>query len=80
MSDAWIRVSGAKRFADSQQDCAMNIQSRAHNLLAPFDTGHLSYGEIHAAALVTSTQIGLQEYAPDLTEEVADAIKQDEVA
>ncbi|GJN43798.1 hypothetical protein [Corynebacterium ammoniagenes] len=58
----------------------MNIQSRAHNLLAPFDTGHLSYGEIHAAALVTSTQIGLQEYAPDLTEEVADAIKQDEVA
>lgn len=57
----------------------MNIQSRAHNLLAPFDTGHLSYGEIHAAALVTSTQIGLQEYAPDLTEEVADAIKQDEV-
>lgn len=80
MSDAWIRVSGAKRFADSQQDCAMNIQSRAQNRLAPFDTGHLSYGEVHAAALVTSTQIGLQEYAPDLTEEVADAIKQDEVA
>lgn len=68
-----------KRFADSQQDCAMNIQSRARNLLAPFDTGHLSYGEIHAAALVTSTQIGLQEEAPELTEEVADAIKQDEV-
>lgn len=64
-----------KRFADSQQDCAMNIQSRAHNLLAPFDTGHLSYGEIHAAALVTSTQIGLQEEAPELTEEVADATK-----
>lgn len=45
-----------KRIDGSQRNYEMHIQNRARKLLGPVDTGHLTYGEAHAAALAISTQ------------------------
>ena len=76
-----------KRFDGSQRDYEMHIQNRARRILDPVNTGHLTYGEAHAAALAISTQNDLRAEDPELTEAgaraigevVADAIKRAEV-
>lgn len=52
----------------------MHIQNRVRKLLDPVDTGHLTYGEAHAAALAISTQNDLRVEDPELTEAGAQAI------
>ncbi|MDK4235519.1 hypothetical protein [Corynebacterium propinquum] len=52
----------------------MHIQNRARKLLNLVDTGHLTYGEAHAAALAISTQNDLRAKDAELTEAGAKAI------
>lgn len=52
----------------------MHIRNRARKLIDPVDTGHLTYGEAHAAALAISTQNALRAEDPELIEAGAKAI------
>ncbi|MER0107074.1 hypothetical protein ABRP95_11815 [Corynebacterium sp. KPL2895] len=51
-----------KRIDDSQRNYEMYIKNRARKLLNQVDTGHLTYGESHVAAVVISTQ---NDHGPD---------------